>query len=415
MKKLLLIALCILTLSFVLIKQTNAATISLSGPFQVCPGITYTYTASATNLIGASQKGCWEWAVYQNGQWTVLTGSVTCPCSSTPNTTSTSNFNTQWVSPGLRTLRVRFLSTLRTVGCAIDEQTMEVFVLGNPGAPSTGSSGLSFCATNETRTVTIPGISVSCNWNNQYDWTVPAGWSIIPSGGIGYSPITGGIRTAATSVRVTSPSTALATRYNGNYIIRVRTDPSWLYFAESSAPIWIGTADTPGSITGNATPNVGYTETYSTSFAAPGASYHNWIFPYGQCSPCWSLYSQNSNLSISAIVGSSQGWLQVVAMNNCGAGGAAKLYVTPTGNGGCNPCQIAINPNPANKELHVGSGDADGVKEIMLYNSSQNKVLHIFTSEKTTILSTEALPEGLYYIHLISNGKEIQDRVLIKH
>ena len=41
-------------------------------------------------------------------------------------------------------------------------------------------------------------------------------------------------------------------------------------------------------------------------------------------------------------------------------------------------------------------------QEIILFNSSQEKVIDIFSSEKTVRLQVETLPEGVYYLNVKS-------------
>ena len=181
-----------------------------------------------------------------------------------------------------------------------------------------------------------------------------------------------------------------------------------------SSSVYVGIPDRPGPVTGNTSPNVGYTEFYFSSPPATGATSYDWILPYNSG---WSIDHYNDILSIFAIVGSGQGFVQAVSRNACGTGGAAKLYVTPVGNGGCNPCQIVINPNPnpADKDLHVGLGEGKEEKKVSLINSSQETVISLVTFETTIVLPTSALPEGVYYLRITRNDQMFEHRIVIKH
>ncbi|GIV36399.1 MAG: hypothetical protein KatS3mg032_0778 [Cyclobacteriaceae bacterium] len=95
--------------------------------------------------------------------------------------------------------------------------------------------------------------------------------------------------------------------------------------------VWVGIPNSPGSVIGSTSPNIGSTQYYYATSAASGASSHTWTLPYenGSCTYCWSIYSQGTPTAIYANVGEASGYVQIAGNNVCGTGGASILYVTP--------------------------------------------------------------------------------------
>ena len=68
----------------------SAATITVTGPTVVCPSTQYSYTASASTILGA-QKGCFFFTFLVNGTAVGYAGGITCPCAR-QSSTYTTNF-----------------------------------------------------------------------------------------------------------------------------------------------------------------------------------------------------------------------------------------------------------------------------------------------------------------------------------
>jgi hypothetical protein len=103
----------------------------------------------------------------------------------------------------------------------------------------------------------------------------------------------------------------------------------------------------PGSITGNANPTDGSSQTYSISEVS-GATSYTWTLPSG-----WTGSSTTS--SINTTVGSSGGTISVTANNGCGSGTARTLSVSVQS---CKPAQpgaISGNTSPEPGSSHTYS------------------------------------------------------------
>lgn len=411
-------------LFLICLTSSFAAEISFTGQTQVCPGQDYTYTASASNIFGA-RNGAFDWSFWRNNQLIGSFGFLE-DCPSLPGTsTSTVTFNWGNVLGPVK-IRVRFKGA-NDPACSFtppDEKWIDVTVrVLSPGP----ISGLLFCSPNETRTLSVPGIpfnAQSCNYHYKYDWIVPSGWSVVPATNEFYIDIPGGIRTFATSVLVTSPSTSLAPRYDGNYNVIVRTEPLWPYPTESTGKVWVGTPAEPGSVSGNTAPSVGGIYQYISSGPAMGASYHDWILPY-YGDPLWSQSGGNINgiintLTPNFIVGSSSGFVQVFGVNACGNGGVRKIRVTPVGGGGGGQQQrvgVSSYPNPSSDEIVVDTQLDEASEEtalVTLINSNQKVIYTESTKKKEVRINVTALPVGFYYLQVTLRGETKQERILIE-
>lgn len=223
--------------------SVSAADIEITGPKIVCPDIAYTYTASASNIFGA-RNGCFGMKYWDDGAWVYPQPNfAACDCGSNSSTIS---YDITWTTTGNKEIEFWFLPD-NNIDCTYDYESYFVEVRAVPPGEPTDSDGLLvFCTTNETKTITIPGIPWSeegCNWHNKYDWIVPSGWSVVPATNSSYTAIPGGIRTFETSVNVTSQSTNLDLGSSGNYKIIVKSEPDWPYPVQSERTIWIGSPE----------------------------------------------------------------------------------------------------------------------------------------------------------------------------
>lgn len=101
------------------------------------------------------------------------------------------------------------------------------------------------------------------------------------------------------------------------------------------------------------------------------------------------------------------------------------MEVTPTTEGGCNPCTIMQTyPNPASDELNIvfntdneDAFDTTSVSgnEVALVNSNQKVVYSTVTkANEITIITTE-LPDGKYFVIVKNKNGTDARQILIKH
>jgi len=77
--------------------------------------------------------------------------------------------------------------------------------------------------------------------------------------------------------------------------------------------------------------------------------------------------------------------------------------------------EIAVYPNPANQTLTVKAADCNSY-QIMVYNAQEIKQNVEFETEKNELkISTEKLPNGLYYLVFTKNGKSDTRKFVVKH
>lgn len=189
--------------------------------------------------------------------------------------------------------------------------------------------------------------------------------------------------------------------------------------------VWVGKPNTPpDEITGEVNPNIGHAKRYFSLTAAPGATSHEWILPYNSrgCAYCWSFYTISTPFDMWALVGEDAGYMQFRGTNTCGAGGAQLLYITPTGQGGCNPCQLVSpfpNPTSGNLAIQYNIENLGKLANIDLKNETKLPFEVEFRLRKEngdviyTRKSTEINPvldlfnisEGLYYLDISYSGK----------
>ena len=217
------------------------------------------------------------------------------------------------------------------------------------------NGGLSFCSSGQTRTVSVPNVPYNspnyCNWHHKYDWIVPNGWSVAPTTtGEPFTVIPGGIRTLATSVNVTAPSTALSPGFTGNYFITVRTEPAWQWPKEITRQIWVGTYGSSLTIAGTSAVCPGniytYTATPPGGQQAYGQSY-SWTKPSN-----WSIQSQAVNYITLQLpqYNPDYGPVQVSVNNGCGT---TVNGITAFPGYGCGSYLMNIFPNPVQEEITV--------------------------------------------------------------
>lgn len=429
-------------LFFLLSSTVFAADLHISGPTEVCPNTDYTYTASASNIFGA-RNGDFQWKFWHNNQVIAIIGYIDCDNNSQVSS-STVTFNSGMLTGAFK-IEVRFHGR-NDIGCGISTESRNVTVrVATPGP----ISGLLFCSPGETRTLSIPGIPNTaelCNFHHKYDWIVPAGWSVTPSNpSTGYIPITGGIRTFATSVSVTAPSTIS----QGGYNVIVRTEPAWPWTTQSTGEIWVGKPMIDGSYNGqllrfllpdediipyNDVCN-GYSTTCNMSFR--GSSSGNWQkISSNPSSLSWSQSGNDLNFYFWAVGQTSS--YRLTTSNVCGS--TTNYYyfksIDCSGGGGdpCNP-SFSVSPNPSSNTVNIvvpnvpppcesiiatseqteQTKEKRTIKSVTLHNADGVvKLSQEFTGKKESVsLDISDLPKGIYILK-ISDGTSTETHRIVK-
>ncbi len=397
----------------VLIATTSYGTnVTISGPTQVCPNQSYTWTASASNSLG-SWPGEFQWSLWRNGvSLGQFSGGIHCD-----NTNNSSNSSATFTMDDvLGPIRIKVQYRGNYMGCISSEEfwydvNIRVF---NPGP----ISGLLFCSGGQTQTVSIPGIdnvAASCFYHYKYDWIVPAGWTITTNVDF-YEVIPGGIRTFARSVQITAPATMLP-GFSGNYNVTVSTEPAWPWPQQTTAKIWVGNPSI------SASPSSGPGEPTTVLFTAPlvnGATY-DWY-----SGPTTLRQSGSSNTFDTYFpCNQTRSTLCKMTAGSCVALTSNSISVT----GGCDRTRtastFALSPNPSNNRVTISAIQEDGSTESLTANEIDevriidmqlhSKVNRSFnkTQSATIDLQELNLSPGIYIVEILSNGRSEKHRLEI--
>lgn len=76
---------------------------------------------------------------------------------------------------------------------------------------------------------------------------------------------------------------------------------------------------------------------------------------------------------------------------------------------------ISPFPNPSESEFMLQLGGEDNLKNIAVYNSTQEQVFTTATTEKELKIGTRQLPDGMYVVKIIIKDKILTYRLQIKH
>lgn len=239
-----------------------------------------------------------------------------------------------------------------------------------------------------------------------------AGWTVVPSNGIPYDTISGGIRTFATSVDITTPSTTLSSGYSGNYFIRVETFDGWPWERVNEGQVWIGDPNSvTGSLSGPSSVETGSLVWYSVPSQSQADGTFDWSAPIGFQTISWG----DGTRKVQYLIGdrARDGWVQVWKTNTCGNGGAKVKWVTVTAGGGCGICQIVImSPNPASTSLNISYLDRETTESIdaeefdeertYLISDLQGNAVKSFSSYKTNleVNLTDIIKGGIYILNI---------------
>mgnify|MGYP003662729873 CR=1 FL=1 len=88
-----------------------------------------------------------------------------------------------------------------------------------------------------------------------------------------------------------------------------------------------------------------------------------------------------------------------------------------SGGGGPLGPALLVTPNPTADELVVDSeptDEKDGSMELLLLNSNQEKVFHLAEARLPVSIPVSNLPEGTYYLMVITGKNKSVHRVLIE-
>ncbi|HEY5744500.1 MAG TPA: T9SS type A sorting domain-containing protein [Chryseolinea sp.] len=400
-----------------------ATTITVSGPTQVCPNQSYTYSASASNTFG-SVPGIFQFTFYKNGVIVGHTGNL--DCTSTNLTTSASAAVTWPNELGAVQVKVDF----RDLGCGL---TSTVYYNANISVWTPGQiSGLLFCSSGQTQIVSIPGIpfntAAACFYHYKYDWILPAGWTAVPADGNGYETITGGIRSFATSIYLTAPASTLATGYTGNYNVTVQSEPLWPFPVSSTGKIWVGAP----TITGPTRVGPCGDETYNYSATLVTGATYTWTFN----NPNLLGQPQESTFSIDAgdAVPGGNPFTLGVSMHY----GGCTLTTSKTGSyikktpdqcsgsgGGGQLISLNVYPNPTADQLRIESMSVDGEEALVQDETmpedfsaklldANGQVRKAGTSRGGKLsLDTHDLARGIYYLHLKRGDQTTREQIVI--
>ncbi len=203
----------------------------------------------------------------------------------------------------------------------------------------------------------IIGSATLCNTAT---YSVPAGgnvtWTATPAGRVTLAA--NGSQVVVTPVQ------------NGNFTLTANiTSAACAGTAILSRTIWSGRPGTPTVLYGPTAVQTGALVNYYGGGSAGATSYDWWLpHPFETVSNI-NLFGQNwqmtptTGTSLQAFTGYSKkaGYVQIMGVNACGAGGAKLLYVQHGGNGGaiprlgnCETCPLAvISPIPATDRLNI--------------------------------------------------------------
>jgi len=148
-----------------------------------------------------------------------------------------------------------------------------------------------------------------------------------------------------------------------------------------------------------------------------GASSYNWQIPVRVGWSFW-IYGASGNPNFIQ-TGNVAGTYQLICKpgNVCGLAGARVLYVNLVsgGGGGGTPLLVA-SPNPANDKLTVKLSDTEDVEaDVSLVNKSLEIVFQTIVKGKEVIIATQSIPDGTYFLRVVTGEKSTGYQVVIKH
>ena len=114
------------------------------------------------------------------------------------------------------------------------------------------------------------------------------------------------------------------------------------------------------------------------------------------------------------------GYVYVSASNNCGTGWSNQIPVNVTTGGGGGQQQSIISPNPADNEVNINlkgvfANSKNINADVYLYDNVNEVVFFTQIQESELTIPTNNLSEGLYHLKVITEKKEFQRHIVIKH
>jgi pimeloyl-ACP methyl ester carboxylesterase len=188
---------------------------------------------------------------------------------------------------------------------------------------------------------------------------------------------------------------------------------------------WVGTPGASPSLVGPETVRTGSTVTY-TAAEAPGATSYQWYLPYpfdiqapfDYTSTNWQVPPDaGRNTQVFTGYGGYNGLVQVMGLNDCGAGDATIMSVIHGNNGsGQQQAPVFPYPNSSDDAFHLDfSGFTSGNFSIDLYDALGQNVYSGQSSNVHKTINTLSIDGGTYFLH-ISDGTEIwQFQLIIDH
>lgn len=337
---------------------------AISGSTTICPGASSAY--SITPVAGAVSY-----------VWTATGTGVSVVGSGTSATVSTTG---AFVSGSVCVAAISSCGASSAQRC----KTIGTGKLGTPGNitgdPTTGVCG-------QTYTYSIPSMSGA---TGGYTWSLPSG-------------VTGS--SSSNSITVTFPPAFSSGTIcvHGNNGCGAGPDRCVSVF---------GNPGTPASLSGNATPCIGFDDVYTWP-AVPGATDYILVVPVG-----YTVISGNPTISNFAVIniGGAAGTIGVKAENACGVSGTRTLSVTPVG------CRLAGNqpevvkalatrvfPNPTNGLLNVEFNSASKDEAYLINVLDLSGRVIMATEGKANegsnlqVLDLSHLAKGMYMINLKTN------------
>ena len=299
-----------------------------------------------------------------------------------------------------------------------------------------GTNDLYFCSANQIQTVTLANFPTDsnnsnyCFWHHRWVWELPLGWKVTnPSGNLSTASNTfqGGL-----TVKIQAPMT-LPSSANLN----VRSQDVWPYPINTSTQINFDNAPLAESITYN---DLGYlpveicyeqnNDLGTFHVALPtGTNAHSyyWETNAGTISnPTTSLPSVAVNFNSGTGLNK---YIRVKTTNSCGTSNWKTFFfdllqqpLGCSGSGGPMMFSVSTYPNPTSNEINIELiAKNESVSEIpsdkyiaYLINSDLEVVKTQQLSGKSTQILIRDLPQGTYYLRIVSNKKSHTQQIIIK-
>ena len=383
------------------------AGVTISGPDRVCPGETYTWTASHSGVI---LPCTYKWWILRNGF--AIDG---------PKSGSSVSFtmgNTQ------ETLTVRAVLS-RGIGClgtTIASKTVTVQLVAPPVIQ--GPDNLCNGATADFYVNEWANNLSDCNFHYDNEWSVPSGWTIVSEWNT--------LNPTRNWARIKAPASG-----SGNKQIKVRG----INHPAGSTPYRTKTVELGKPSTSNISASKfgpvclnGQVDFLASYSGAGEVLEYDWIYSSFEINlqinagmgyqPWMPDYVDKS--AVAATVNNFQNGgvtLNLRTRNTCGWSGYKQAYFMEDPFN-CGGFFLTVFPNPANDQLNISlepqTKSVSNEKiiqsdySIAMYNRYGRLVREITTNKKNVTINTQKLPKGLYSISIHHNEGVLQKKVLLE-